>query len=69
MQTRPSSLCAHSPAFPSLHAPPNPLSLPQAIGGLVRRFPRLRLAVPPESLRYTAPQRDVGLEALPVKWW
>jgi cytochrome P450 len=37
-----------------------------AIGSLIRRFPELRLAVPPEQLRWRAGVSLRGLVSLPV---
>lgn len=39
-----------------------------AIGSLIRRFPDLRLAVPPEQLRWRAGVSFRGLVSLPVRW-
>lgn len=39
-----------------------------ALGGLFRRLPGLKLAVPFDQLQYTDPKRDVGLAKVPVTW-
>eukprot|EP00887_Chlorella_sp_A99_P004881 scaffold4.g4881.t1 len=39
-----------------------------ALGGLVRRLPNLKLAVPTSELQYSEPSQDVGLKELPVTW-
>ncbi|MFL6136250.1 MAG: cytochrome P450 [Frankiaceae bacterium] len=47
-------------------APLGRLMVEVAIGGLVARFPRMALAVPPEQLRWKASTIEHTLEALPV---
>jgi len=44
------------------------LELQVAIGGLLKRFPNLRLAVPEEELRWKDGLAVRGLRALPVTW-
>ncbi|MFC5748970.1 cytochrome P450 [Actinomadura rugatobispora] len=44
------------------------LELNEAIGGLLRRFPALRLAVPEEELRWKSGLSVRGLHELPVTW-
>ncbi|MEC4016313.1 cytochrome P450 [Streptomyces sp. H27-D2] len=39
-----------------------------AFAGLLRRFPELRLAVPPDELRFRLFAPQYGVEALPVAW-
>ncbi|QEU89997.1 cytochrome P450 [Streptomyces kanamyceticus] len=51
-----------------LGAPLARLTLRIALPALLHRFPALRLAVPPEELRYKAPTGIYGVETLPVAW-
>ncbi|MFE0178382.1 cytochrome P450 [Streptomyces sp. NPDC059002] len=51
-----------------LGAPLARMTLRIALPALLRRFPGLRLAVPPEDLRYKAPTGIYGVETLPVAW-
>ncbi|GLZ27983.1 cytochrome P450 [Lentzea sp. NBRC 105346] len=44
------------------------MELRVAIGSLVRRFPALRLAVPPDQLEFIDGQLIRGLRSLPVSW-
>jgi cytochrome P450 len=44
------------------------LDLQVALGTLLRRFPALRLAVPPEEIRWREGVLIRGVEALPVAW-
>jgi len=44
------------------------IELEETLGGLLRRFPSLRLAVPEESLRPRQGHLMRGLETLPVTW-
>ncbi|WP_243274687.1 cytochrome P450 [Streptomyces albus subsp. chlorinus] len=44
------------------------LQLVVALRGLLARFPRLRLAVPAEQLRYRTEMVDYGVHELPVSW-
>ena len=39
-----------------------------ALGTLARRLPGLRLAVPPEELKFQYQQEIYGIEELPVAW-
>ncbi|CAM5624484.1 Cytochrome P450 OS=Streptomyces alboniger OX=132473 GN=CP975_32045 PE=3 SV=1 [Streptomyces alboniger] len=51
-----------------LGAPLARMTLRIALPALLDRFPGLRLAVPPEDLRYKAPTGIYGVESLPVTW-
>jgi cytochrome P450 len=51
-----------------LGAPLARMTLRIALPALLNRFPDLRLAVPPEDLRYKAPTGIYGVESLPVTW-
>lgn len=44
------------------------MELQVAVGTVVRRFPQLRLAVPPEELKWEVGAVMRGLKALPVTW-
>lgn len=51
-----------------LGAPLTRVQLRIALPRLLHRFPGLRLAVPPEELRYRTHAPNYGVEALPVTW-
>jgi cytochrome P450 len=51
-----------------LGAPLSRVILQEAVGGLLRRLPDLRLAVPANALRRQALSDLIGLEELPVTW-
>ncbi len=57
----------HGPHF-CLGAALAKVQLRIAFAGLLRRFPGLRLAVPPEELRFRVASPQYGLESLPIAW-
>jgi nitric oxide reductase len=42
--------------------------LEAALPGLFTQLPGLKIAVPMDQLKYTPPEKDIGLVALPVTW-
>ncbi len=44
------------------------VELEEALAGLFRRLPGLKLGVAPSELEWSSPKGDVGLAELPVTW-